>query len=108
MFAPNWSAKIEYHYYNFDSETLIGPLAGPPFVAGVDVDNDVHTIKLGVNYRFNFVSQNKELNIENAVRGWRLMAPRTSAEMEQTRRAIVTEAQRLPVDPSGKEIEKRS
>lgn len=54
MFAPSWSAKIEYQYYHFGSETLIAPLAGPPFVVGVDVDNDVHTVKLGVNYRFNW------------------------------------------------------
>jgi outer membrane immunogenic protein len=25
-----------------------------PFGAGVTVDNDVHTVKLGVNYRFNW------------------------------------------------------
>ena len=34
MFAPNWSAKIEYQYYNFGSGTfLTGPvdLAGSPF-----------------------------------------------------------------------------
>lgn len=54
MFAPNWSAKVEYQYYNFGSDTLLAPLAVPPFVAGVNVDNDVHTVKLGVNYRFNW------------------------------------------------------
>jgi outer membrane immunogenic protein len=52
MFAPSWSAKIEYQYYNFGSDTLIAPVA--PFVVGVNTDNDVHTVKLGVNYRFNW------------------------------------------------------
>jgi outer membrane immunogenic protein len=50
MFAPNWSAKIEYQFYNFDSQTFLAPAA----LAGLSVNNDVQTIKLGVNYRFNW------------------------------------------------------
>ena len=40
-FAPNWSAKVEYMYYNFDNATTIG-------------DTDISTIKLGLNYRFGY------------------------------------------------------
>jgi outer membrane immunogenic protein len=50
MFAPNWSAKAEYQYYNFDSTTF---LAGSPVaIAGRSFRNDEHTVKVGVNYRF--------------------------------------------------------
>lgn len=38
-FAPNWSAKVEYMYYNFDNATTFG-------------NTDISTIKLGLNYRF--------------------------------------------------------
>jgi outer membrane immunogenic protein len=50
MFAPNWSAKAEYQYYNFDSTTFT---AGSPVdIAGRSFRNDEHTVKVGVNYRF--------------------------------------------------------
>ena len=49
MFAPNWSAKAEYQYYNFGSTTVT---AGPADVAGVRGRDDEHTVKVGVNYRF--------------------------------------------------------
>lgn len=51
LFAPSWSAKVEYQYYDFGSTTLVGPA---PFAAGVNVDHDIHSVKLGVNYRFNW------------------------------------------------------
>jgi outer membrane immunogenic protein len=51
MFAPSWSAKFEYQYYDFGNTTLVGPA---PFATGVSVDNNIHTVKLGVNYRFNW------------------------------------------------------
>ncbi|HEY5225705.1 MAG TPA: outer membrane beta-barrel protein [Methylovirgula sp.] len=51
MFAPNWSAKLEYMYYNFGSTTfLTGPLTGSRF------NDDEHVVKLGVNYRFNWAN----------------------------------------------------
>ena len=28
MFAPSWSAKLEYQYYNFGGATLVAPLSG--------------------------------------------------------------------------------
>jgi outer membrane immunogenic protein len=46
MFAPNWSAKVEYQYYNFGNTTFAsGPVAS-------SLRDDEHTVKLGVNYRF--------------------------------------------------------
>jgi outer membrane immunogenic protein len=49
MFAPNWSAKAEYQYYNFGSTTFT---SGPADVVGVRGREDEHTVKVGVNYRF--------------------------------------------------------
>jgi outer membrane immunogenic protein len=49
MFAPNWSAKAEYQYYNFGSTTIT---SGPADVVGVRGREDEHTVKVGVNYRF--------------------------------------------------------
>jgi outer membrane immunogenic protein len=46
MFAPNWSAKVEYQYYDLGRVNFIAPVA--------NFRNDEHTIKLGVNYRFNW------------------------------------------------------
>ena len=31
MFAPSWSAKVEYQYYNFGKPTFT---AGPPVIVG--------------------------------------------------------------------------
>jgi outer membrane immunogenic protein len=47
MLAPNWSGKIEYQYYNFGKETFITPAIG-------NFTTDDSTVKLGVNYRFNW------------------------------------------------------
>jgi outer membrane immunogenic protein len=45
-FLPNWSAKVEYLYFNTGSETYFG---------AVDVgDLSAHTIKVGLNYRFGY------------------------------------------------------
>jgi outer membrane immunogenic protein len=49
MFAPNWSAKVEYQYYNFGSTTFTG---GPADVVGARFRDDEHTVKAGINYRF--------------------------------------------------------
>jgi outer membrane immunogenic protein len=51
MFAPNWSAKAEYQYYDFGSTRFVAPVALAPFGT---FHNDEHTLKVGVNYRFNF------------------------------------------------------
>jgi outer membrane immunogenic protein len=49
MFAPNWSAKAEYQYYNFGSTTFTG---GPGEIIGTRYRDDEHTVKAGINYRF--------------------------------------------------------
>jgi outer membrane immunogenic protein len=49
MFAPNWSAKAEYQYYNFGNTTFT---AGPGDILGARFRDDEHTVKVGVNYRF--------------------------------------------------------
>lgn len=45
LFAPNWSGKIEYQYYDFGKVDL---------VPGYSVKNDEHVVKAGLNYRFNW------------------------------------------------------
>jgi outer membrane immunogenic protein len=44
MFAQNWSAKIEYQYYDFGKTTFVGFGSSR---------NDEHTVKAGLNYHFN-------------------------------------------------------
>ena len=51
MFAQNWSAKAEYQYYDFGNSTFVTPVALAPFGS---FRNDEHTVKVGLNYRFNF------------------------------------------------------
>ena len=53
MFAPAWSAKLEYQYYNFDNTNVTSAGAGLP-VPGASFRDDLHTVKLGVNYHFNW------------------------------------------------------
>ena len=50
MIAQNWSAKIEYMHYGFDSlNAPIGSLALlQPVALGVRID----TVKVGINYRW--------------------------------------------------------
>lgn len=50
-FLGNWSAKLEYQYYDFGSGTYTFPfLNGARFDA--DIEQRVHAVKLGINYRF--------------------------------------------------------
>jgi len=53
MFAPNWSAVAEYQYYNFGKANFTAPAALVPFGS---FTTDDHTVKAGVNYRFNWGS----------------------------------------------------
>jgi outer membrane autotransporter protein len=46
MIAPQWSAKAEYTYLDFGTDTLGFPLIGTA------VDTQVHEFKVGVNYHF--------------------------------------------------------
>jgi outer membrane immunogenic protein len=49
MFAPSWSAKVEYQYYDFGTTTFT---AAPAGLAGTRIRDDEHTVKAGLNYRF--------------------------------------------------------
>src|ERR1700721_2439960 len=51
MFAQNWSAKIEYQYYDFGTASFIAPAALAPFG---NFRTDDHVVKAGINYRFNW------------------------------------------------------
>src|ERR1700710_1297728 len=51
MFAQNWSAKIEYQYYNFGNSSFVAPAALVPFG---NFRTDDHVIKAGLNYHFNW------------------------------------------------------
>jgi outer membrane immunogenic protein len=58
-FLPNWSAKIEYNYIDFDDETVAFPITTnlgtrATIDAIADVRQSLHLIKVGVNYRFGF------------------------------------------------------
>ena len=48
MFAPAWSAKVEYQYYNFDTTNVVTP------AGALSYKDDIHTVKVGVNYHFNW------------------------------------------------------
>jgi outer membrane immunogenic protein len=49
--GPNWSAKLEYNYLNFDDRDLTFATTG--IAAGVaNYDQEIHLVKLGINYRF--------------------------------------------------------
>jgi len=50
MFAQNWSAKAEYMYYDFGSSRFVTPVALAPLG---NFRNEDHTVKVGLNYRFN-------------------------------------------------------
>ncbi len=53
-FAPNWSAKLEYNYMDFGRENVnfSGAFAGSTFTDRID--QQVHVVKAGINYRFNW------------------------------------------------------
>lgn len=51
----NWSAKIEYNYMDFGRDRFaVANVPGPGTLVNVDIDQQVHVVKLGVNYRFNW------------------------------------------------------
>jgi len=51
MFAPSWSAKLEYMYYDFGKSSFVTPAALAPFGSFRTYDN---TVKAGINYHFNW------------------------------------------------------
>jgi outer membrane immunogenic protein len=50
MFAQNWSGKVEYQYYDFGRTNFVTPVVLSGFGSN---RNDEHTVKAGINYRFN-------------------------------------------------------
>mgnify|MGYP002651092291 CR=1 FL=1 len=50
MFAPNWSAKVEYNYMDFGDKTL--SVAGTTGATLEGLRQEVQVIKAGINYRF--------------------------------------------------------
>jgi outer membrane immunogenic protein len=51
MFAPSWSAKVEYMYYDFGRTNFVTPVVLSGFGS---TRNDEHTVKAGINYHFNW------------------------------------------------------
>jgi outer membrane immunogenic protein len=45
--GPNWSAKLEYNYMDFGKDTI-------GTVLPVEIDTQVHVVKAGINYRFDW------------------------------------------------------
>jgi len=53
--AGGWSAKIEYNYIDFGTRNINFPITvGIPATAAVDVTENMHLIKFGLNYRFGY------------------------------------------------------
>jgi outer membrane immunogenic protein len=50
MFAPAWSAMVEYQYYDFGSDSF--NFNFPAANVAQDIDSGIHTVKAGVNYHF--------------------------------------------------------
>ena len=53
MFAPSWSAKVEYQYYDFGRSRFTTPT---PLIPVGSFRTEDQTVKAGVNYRFNWGS----------------------------------------------------
>lgn len=59
LFAPNWSAKVEYLYYDLGSVTSQFALSGPPAPIPYAVSQSTsrfngHIVRAGLNYHFNW------------------------------------------------------
>lgn len=54
LFAPHWTAKIEYNYTDFGShtDTFLLTAAGASLGVPVQTSLQMHTVKAGVNYHF--------------------------------------------------------
>ena len=49
----NWSAKIEYNYLNFGShDYTVAGAGGGGYPSTVTIDQNIHVVKAGLNYRF--------------------------------------------------------
>jgi outer membrane immunogenic protein len=50
-FWSNWSAKLEYDFYDFGARRVnFVDIDGLPVPA--DIEQRIHTVKFGINYRF--------------------------------------------------------
>ena len=49
-FAGNWTAKVEYNYLDFGNEFV--RVVGPVDNFGYQIDQHIHLVKVGLNYRF--------------------------------------------------------
>lgn len=45
----SWTAKVEYQFLSLGTENYF---TSPAFPAGIGLDADIHTIRVGLNYRF--------------------------------------------------------
>jgi outer membrane immunogenic protein len=56
-FWNNWSAKLEYDFYDFGTRSVAftGMIGGvPEVVPGIDIKQTVNAVKFGINYRFDW------------------------------------------------------
>ena len=49
MLSPQWTAKLEYDFLDFGTS---GYGFGIPFFGAVNVNTEVHEVKVGVNYHW--------------------------------------------------------
>jgi outer membrane immunogenic protein len=50
MFAPNWSAKVEYNYIDFVDKSVA--VSGPAGATLESLRQEAQVVKVGINYRF--------------------------------------------------------
>jgi outer membrane immunogenic protein len=50
VFWRTWSARLEYDFYDFGRRITVGTAATGPIP--VDLERNIHTVRLGVNWRF--------------------------------------------------------
>jgi outer membrane immunogenic protein len=56
-FSPAWSVKLEYDYLNFGHASDTFPVLFTPLFFGssgapISIEQQIHEVKLGLNYRF--------------------------------------------------------
>jgi outer membrane immunogenic protein len=53
-FADNWSARLEYDFYDFGHRDVTGTFLffGDPIPATISVKQEIQAVKFGINYRF--------------------------------------------------------
>jgi outer membrane immunogenic protein len=57
MFAPNWSAFVEYDYIRLGDRTVtFSPINGGVTSFNYQIDQNIHTVLVGLNYRFGWAN----------------------------------------------------